>query len=218
MPWRPSRSYYIEATNTGAVEAPLTIALNGAVEPMDSDSDGFPDDYEIDLTGSLNLRPGGDYDRDGIDDEVEYANGTNPASWDSDGDGLADNAELEEGTDPLDPDSDGDGVVDGLDTHPADPDQGYAVIELRDGVEDPATYGNGVGSIEVTTRLVATFETPRLGDRWLRVVAYDIDSPEEVEVILNGVTLGYLKETGPGGKVYGSNDHSRWPISQGSSC
>jgi hypothetical protein len=46
-----------------------------------------------------------DSDGDGVSDEVEIADGTDPLNPDSDGDGFSDGVEKGAGTDPLDPDS-----------------------------------------------------------------------------------------------------------------
>lgn len=54
-----------------------------------------------------------DSDGDGICDEDEITNGTDPNNPDSDGDGISDGDEVTLGTDPNNPDSDGDGVTDG---------------------------------------------------------------------------------------------------------
>jgi len=55
-----------------------------------------------------------DGDQDGLEDQAEVAEGTNPDDADSDNDGLSDGAEvLTHGTDPLDADTDGDGYTDG---------------------------------------------------------------------------------------------------------
>lgn len=56
--------------------------------------------------------PNLDSDGDGVTDEVELINGTNPMDADSDGDGLDDGEEAERGTDPLAQDTDGDGLDD----------------------------------------------------------------------------------------------------------
>jgi hypothetical protein len=54
-----------------------------------------------------------DTDGDGICDEDEVTNGTDPNNPDSDGDGINDGDEIGLGTDPTNPDTDGDGVNDG---------------------------------------------------------------------------------------------------------
>ena len=58
-----------------------------------------------------------DSDGDGVTDEQEIANGTDPNSADTDGDGVSDAEELELGTDPLSADTDGDGLTDGDETN-----------------------------------------------------------------------------------------------------
>jgi len=60
-----------------------------------------------------------DSDKDGILDEDEVINGTNPNDPDSDGDGLSDGDEHKWHTDPLDSDSDNDGLSDGDEVHHA---------------------------------------------------------------------------------------------------
>jgi ELWxxDGT repeat protein len=68
-----------------------------------------------------------DGDQDGLDDQDEVAQGTDPDDADSDDDGLSDGAEvLTHGTDALDADTDGDGYSDGeevdvLGSDPLDP-------------------------------------------------------------------------------------------------
>ena len=59
-----------------------------------------------------------DDDGDGISDDQEIIDGTDPLNPDSDGDGLNDGDEANEGTDPLNPDTDGDGTPDGEDAFP----------------------------------------------------------------------------------------------------
>ncbi len=54
-----------------------------------------------------------DSDGDGVSDEDEIANGTDPNNPDSDSDGLTDGEERDLGTDPNSNDSDGDGYLDG---------------------------------------------------------------------------------------------------------
>jgi MYXO-CTERM domain-containing protein len=68
-----------------------------------------------------------DGDQDGLEDQDEVAQGTDPADADSDDDGLGDGAEVHtHGTNPLLADTDGDGHSDGeevitLHTDPLDP-------------------------------------------------------------------------------------------------
>lgn len=63
-----------------------------------------------------------DTDEDGIIDDKEIANGTDPNNPDSDDDGLNDGEEKENKTNPLIADTDGDGVIDGTElTNSTDP-------------------------------------------------------------------------------------------------
>ncbi len=76
-----------------------------------------------DSTGTSGVGDGGtppkpecsatDSDGDGICDDEEIENGTDPNNPDSDGDGIDDGDEIVRGTDPTNPDTDGDGISDG---------------------------------------------------------------------------------------------------------
>ena len=59
-----------------------------------------------------------DTDRDGLDDDVEVAQGLDPTVADGDQDGLSDGEEIAAGTNAFEMDSDGDGIVDGRDGTP----------------------------------------------------------------------------------------------------
>ena len=77
---------------------------------LDTDGDGIPD-----VTDD-------DDDNDGVTDEQEKEDGTDPKNPDSDGDGVNDGQEKQDKTDPLNPDTDGDGLNDGEEkTHKTDP-------------------------------------------------------------------------------------------------
>jgi hypothetical protein len=98
---------------------------------LDTDGDGYPDDWEKangydpnDPNSHPNHSPGGvpdssvDTDGDGIPDWWEIEHGldpTNPndAEGDNDGDGLTNREEYDHGTNPNNPDTDGDGYPDG---------------------------------------------------------------------------------------------------------
>ena len=74
-------------------------STNGVVE-TDSDKDGMPDDWEMQI---VNADP---------DDDISSVNDVLPDD-NFDGDGLSNLSEYEKGTDPLKPDSDGDSLPDG---------------------------------------------------------------------------------------------------------
>ena len=151
------------ATQTAAAQlsATPTILVTIDITPgdVDTDSDGLPDSYEIEIgtdpnnpdtdADALNdgeevinqatdpLNP--DTDSDELKDGEEVLNQkTNPHVPDTDGDGLTDGSEvIEHKTDPLKPDSDGDGLKDGDEiqrgTDPNNPDTD--ADELKDGDE-----------------------------------------------------------------------------------
>lgn len=89
----------------------------------DADKDGIPDDEEI-KNGTNPNNP--DSDGDGVPDKEEIEHGTNPNNPDSDNDGIPDREEIEQGTNPNNPDSDGDGIPDKEEieqgTNPTNPD------------------------------------------------------------------------------------------------
>jgi hypothetical protein len=112
----------VTAVSSGTV---LVTAMNDGATGMirlqvvtssDSDGDGIPDDVEL----ANGMNPNDpvdaleDFDRDGLINRDEIAQGTGLRNADSDDDGLLDGREVERGTDPLVADTDGDGVADGL--------------------------------------------------------------------------------------------------------
>lgn len=90
-------------TGDGADGSSTTMVITIVV---DNDDDGLPDDWEEQFfPGDLTkLATGSDFDNDGINDEDEFTNGTDPtidaASTDSDGDGYSDSEEIAAGSDP----------------------------------------------------------------------------------------------------------------------
>jgi parallel beta-helix repeat protein len=100
----------------------FTIFLNLSVPQVDTDGDGLTDEEEA-LQGTDPTAP--DSDDDGLDDGEEVTDlGTNPLRADSDGDRLSDFAELNvHGTDPRVTDTDGDSLTDGaeVNVHSTDP-------------------------------------------------------------------------------------------------
>jgi hypothetical protein len=68
----------------------------------DFDDDGLSDTWENAQFGSITTYNGlDDADRDGVNNALELAAGTNPTQADSDGDGVSDAVELQAGSDPL---------------------------------------------------------------------------------------------------------------------
>ena len=95
------------------VPAPVQTAASNVtiVVGVDTDGDGVTDDDEA-LNGT---DPGdADTDNDGLTDGQERTAGTNPLDADTDDDGLADGEEAALGADPLVADTDGDGLSDGV--------------------------------------------------------------------------------------------------------
>lgn len=81
---------------------------------IDTDGDGQPDVLNdgVDSNSSPPLEEDLDDDNDGVTDEQELIDGTDPLVIDTDGDGLTDGQEKTLGTDPLSMDTDGDGLTD----------------------------------------------------------------------------------------------------------
>jgi len=70
-------------------------------DPLDSDADGLPDQWELDHFGNLAFCTGtGDQDHDGLTNAEEYNLGTDPNDADSDDDGYNDRSEADVGSDP----------------------------------------------------------------------------------------------------------------------
>lgn len=69
---------------------------------VDSDGDQLPDAWEETWApGDLTVLSGGaDFDSDGLSDEEEFANGTDPGNADTDGDGYPDAEEIDGGSSP----------------------------------------------------------------------------------------------------------------------
>jgi len=102
----------VRITGTFGAEDPITRAFTFTITE-DSDDDGLPDAWE-EMFGVLSdFSTGGNADGDGLTDEQEFLEGTDPSEADGDGDDVDDDVELVDGTDPNNPDSDGDGLNDG---------------------------------------------------------------------------------------------------------
>lgn len=117
----------------------------------DSDGDTMPDFWEQNYTtGGLTVfKNGGDFDGDGLQDQLEYVRGSDPTKKDTDGDGLNDNVEdktgnwqdaTHTGTDPAKPDSDGDGISDFAETQSTPPTNPNKPDTDSDGFTDPDEF------------------------------------------------------------------------------
>jgi hypothetical protein len=108
-PLVPGRDYIMEVVSAPGQEDfewDYSLAWR-MVTPPDSDSDGIPDDWEVqfglDYQDSADASE--DNDGDGLDNEAEYEAGTDISLSDTDGDGVSDRIERNFGTDPLDMES-----------------------------------------------------------------------------------------------------------------
>jgi hypothetical protein len=70
---------------------------NGDVGDGDKDEDDLPDSWEEEHFGNLSEDGEGDFDGDGLSNNDEYNNNTNPKDEDTDGDGMPDSWEIENG-------------------------------------------------------------------------------------------------------------------------
>lgn len=143
----------------------------------DSDNDGLPDFWEeLYAPGDLDeLSPGGDADGDGLNDESEFAAGTNPIVNDTDEDGLTDGIEADpteigySGTDPLVADTDGDGRGDAAEINDAPTSNPLDRDSDDDGVVDGVEVSLGTDPNDAGSRsdlgefLVAHYPLDRLG-------------------------------------------------------
>lgn len=74
-------------------------------DPLDSDTDGLPDAFELDYSGLSPYAPSdpwSDPDGDGLDTDEEYSHGRGPFDADSDGDGVSDGEEVSQSSNPAD--------------------------------------------------------------------------------------------------------------------
>ncbi|MBK0348342.1 YSIRK-type signal peptide-containing protein, partial [Aerococcaceae bacterium zg-ZJ1578] len=136
-----------DANPTLPADADVTVADDGTVTVT------FPDGSKAtiapDKTVSQKVKPVVDSDGDGVPDEEEIANGTDPndanSGPDSDGDGIPDFIEKQNGTDPFNSDTDGDGVPDGQDTDPLDPtnEKDPSIDSDGDGITDDQELKDG---------------------------------------------------------------------------
>jgi hypothetical protein len=69
-------------------------------QPVDSDGNGLPDNWQTFYFGHIGINPNADPDGDGLSNLQEYKSHTNPTKADTDADGIPDNWEIAHGLDP----------------------------------------------------------------------------------------------------------------------
>ena len=147
--------------------AELGVHVQGASE-TDTDNDGIDDAWErqnglVVGTNDAALDP----DTDGLSNELEFAEETDPQEGDTDGDGLLDGAEVNQHkTDPRQADTDGDGLSDGQEIQVAKTDP-TKIDTDGDGYSDPAeiNFGSNPNSPASTPSNIALLGTGILGTR-----------------------------------------------------
>ena len=103
--------YTVRIVGKGNYSATVDKLYNITHNPnWDEDKDGVTDDQETE-DGTDPLKA--DTDDDGVSDGDEKKDGTDPLKADTDDDGVSDGDEKKDGTDPLNADTDGDGINDG---------------------------------------------------------------------------------------------------------
>jgi hypothetical protein len=115
---------------------------------LDWDEDGIPNDCDDQCQGS-GMAADDDDDNDGLKDEDEIANGTDPLNPDSDGDSFIDSEDACPNNPVVYKDTDSDGVCDHYDRFPEDPTE--TTDFDRDGIgdnADPDDDGDGVDDSE----------------------------------------------------------------------
>ncbi|MCC6621244.1 MAG: thrombospondin type 3 repeat-containing protein [Deltaproteobacteria bacterium] len=193
FPFVAGESYYLVLENTTGSPQTVSLSLDGRAWDDDDDLDGLPDGWESEHFGQTGAYAEADSDGDTLTELVEYGLGTNPRAVDTDGDALQDGDELIAGANPLVPDTDLDAVCDGADSAPNDASEAGPVIRLFMGEMDAGAYGHGHGTDEHRTRLVAVFDPSwDVKAYWLHVTSWGVQAADEVEVTLNGVSIGHL--------------------------
>ena len=154
----PASDFFNEpADNGGVINRGRYGHTDEATVREDTDNDGLPDRWEMNLFLNLAQTAGGDHDNDQVTNAEELAAGTNPTVDDSDDDGLLDGDELYgdgthgdtdgQVTDPLDADSDNDGLDDGDEAlNGTDPNN---VDTDGDGMEDGWEVDNNLDPLSV---------------------------------------------------------------------
>jgi RHS repeat-associated protein len=151
--------YYINEADTQRVRrhpdgewrtlgVPTVSPDMGIDQFIDTGSNGMADIWEMRYFGSLNQSPDGDFDDDGLSNQLEYELSTDPTNADTSGNGFPDGWLVDYGYDPLDPDA--------IDPNGDDDDDGLTNLEefilgsdptdwdtSGDGISDGDQYTNG---------------------------------------------------------------------------
>lgn len=147
----------------------IVVYLAGT--PEDSDGDGMPDAWET-ANGLNPYDPDdgpADLDGDGLVNAQEYAAGTDPGRADTDGDGVTDKAEIDRGQNPLDP---------------------------ADNISLTLPIEEGKGEVFTTGAEVSYSFQPMRGDVDVVFEAYNAALADEVEILVNGFSQGFVQVTG----------------------
>ncbi|MCG7466488.1 YPDG domain-containing protein, partial [Corynebacterium sp. ACRPJ] len=129
---------YIPKTNVIEGEVPADAELTSHDVEVKASKDGQEDSDKFKLTIVTSIIT--DSDGDGVSDEQEKEDGTDPKKKDTDGDGLTDGEEKEHGTEPKNPDTDGDGITDGDEVNREDENGNPAPTDPK----NPDTDGDGL--------------------------------------------------------------------------
>ena len=94
--------YSLSCTGNGGTATRLiSVSVQAApVNTSDTDNDGLADAWEMQYFGNLNRDGSGDFDQDGLIDQLEFSLGVDPTNPDTDGDGISDGVEYQNGTNP----------------------------------------------------------------------------------------------------------------------
>ncbi len=161
-------------------------------DPLNADTDGDgildgEDPYPLDATNTAEEVPIDDIDtdNDGLGDEDEKKQGSDPKDSDSDDDGLVDGVEDGLGTNPIKKDSDNDGIAD-----PIDGAFDYDLPEesvLRDEAQGVANAYYQASGLEEPTTYSLTEQVIPLSEEQIQVVSENlteqITSKTEVDII-----------------------------------
>ncbi len=148
--------------NAGANYTIKFTAANFEIVRVDRDGDGVPDDIEL-MEGTNPNDPNDfkDSDEDGVPDYVEKQEGTDPTNpsdiKDSDGDGVPDFIEKRDGTDPNNPNDFKDSDNDGIPDYRAE----RAIVSFIDQSLEVA-WGTPAASLDLPTQMVAVTGTGAL--------------------------------------------------------